>query len=161
MVDLNGAVEGAPVNRDAVESILALQSRMAVQLGGGIRTMAQVEAWLEAGLSRLILGSVAVKDPDLVRQAAKAFPNQIVVGLDARNGWVATEGWLETSDVQALDLAKAFEDSGVAAIIYTDIDRDGALTGSISPPPQIWRGPFRSPHHCLRRVKGYGRFAGF
>ena len=130
VVDLNGAVEGQPVNRAAVESILAsVKDRMQVQLGGGIRTLAQIEAWLDAGLSRVILGSIAVKNPDLVKEAAKAFPNQVVVGLDARDGWVATEGWLENSDVQAVDLAKAFEDSGVTAIIYTDIDRDGALTG--------------------------------
>ena len=130
VVDLNGAVTGQPVNRAAVESILAaVKGRMHVQLGGGIRTLAQIETWLDAGLSRVILGSIAVKDPDLVRAAARAFPDQVVVGLDARDGWVATEGWLETSDVQAIDLAKAFEDSGVTAIIYTDIDRDGALTG--------------------------------
>ena len=130
VVDLNGAVAGTPVNKGAVQDILAsTKGRMQVQLGGGIRTLAQVETWLEAGLDRLILGSVAVKDPELVKTAAKTFPGQIIVGLDARDGFVATEGWLETSDVQALDLAKAFEDCGVAAIIYTDIDRDGALTG--------------------------------
>lgn len=130
VVDLNGAVAGSPVNRAAVADILAAtKGRMQVQLGGGIRTLAQVDAWIEAGLDRLILGSVALKDPELVKTAAKAYPNKIIVGLDARDGFVATEGWLETSNVQALDLAKVFEDCGVAAIIYTDIDRDGALTG--------------------------------
>ncbi len=130
VVDLNGAVEGRPVNAEAVASILShVKGRMQVQLGGGIRTLAQVEAWLEAGLSRVILGSIALRDPALVKAAAKAFPQQIVVGIDARDGRVATDGWLETSDTRALDLAKEFEASGVAAIIYTDIDRDGALTG--------------------------------
>jgi len=98
-------------------------------LGGGIRTLAQVESWLDAGLSRVILGSIALRDPALVKAAAKAFPEQIVVGIDARGGQVATDGWLKTSSTSALDLAKEFEASGVAAIIYTDIDRDGALTG--------------------------------
>ena len=102
---------GKPVNRNAVESIIAsVKGRMAIQLGGGIRTLSQIETWLAAGLSRVILGSIAVENPDLVRTAAQAFPGQIVVGLDARNGLVATQGWLETSDVTALDLAKAFED---------------------------------------------------
>ena len=137
VVDLNGAVEGQPVNRVAVESILtSVKGRMNVQLGGGIRTLAQIEAWLAAGLSRVILGSIAVNNPELVKAAAKAFPDQIVVGLDARDGWVATQGWLKTSDVQAMDAAKAFENSGVAALIYTDINRDGALTGVNIPSTQ-------------------------
>ena len=130
VVDLNGAVEGKPVNEAAVSSILqAVQGRMQVQLGGGIRTLEQIEAWLKTGLSRVILGSIALRDPALVKSAAKAFPDQIVVGIDARDGKVATDGWLKTSETLALDLAKEFEASGVAAIIYTDIDRDGALTG--------------------------------
>jgi len=128
VVDLNGAVEGRAVNRASVEQILSAVS-MPVQLGGGIRDMAGIEMWLERGLARVILGTVALINPDLVRDAAKAFPGQVAVGIDARGGMVATDGWLETSTVTAADLAKAFEDAGVAAIIYTDIDRDGALQG--------------------------------
>ena len=130
VVDLDGAVKGQPVNAEAVSSILtAVKGRMQVQLGGGIRTMQHVEQWLDAGLSRVILGSVALRHPELVKTAAKAFPDQIVVGIDAREGRVATDGWLATSQTHALDLAKEFEASGVAAIIYTDIDRDGAMGG--------------------------------
>lgn len=128
VVDLNGAVEGRAVNRSSVEEILNAVT-IPVQLGGGIRDMAGIEMWLERGLSRVILGTVALTNPDIVRDAAKAFPGQVAVGIDARGGRVATEGWLETSDVDAVDLAKAFEDAGVAAIIYTDIDRDGAMQG--------------------------------
>lgn len=128
VVDLNGAVEGRAVNRASVEQILAAVS-MPVQLGGGIRDMAGIEMWLERGLARVILGTVALTQPDLVREAARVFPGRVAVGIDARDGMVATEGWLETSSVTAGDLAKAFEDAGVAAIIYTDIDRDGALQG--------------------------------
>jgi len=128
LVDLNGAFAGAPVNADAVEAILAKIS-VPAQLGGGIRDMETIETWLTKGLSRVILGTVAVKNPALVHEAAKAFPGQIAIGIDARGGMVATEGWAETSDVAATDLGRKFEDAGVAAIIYTDIDRDGAMQG--------------------------------
>ncbi|MEM9476239.1 MAG: 1-(5-phosphoribosyl)-5-[(5-phosphoribosylamino)methylideneamino]imidazole-4-carboxamide isomerase [Pseudomonadota bacterium] len=128
LVDLNGAFAGAPVNARAVEAILAAID-VPAQLGGGIRDMATIERWLSAGLSRVILGTVAVENPDLVRDAARAFPGQIAVGLDARNGRVATKGWAEDTDMQVTDLARAFEDAGIAAIIYTDIDRDGAMQG--------------------------------
>ena len=128
LVDLNGAFAGRPVNADAVESILANIS-VPAQLGGGIRDLATIETWLSKGLSRVILGTVAVENPDLVREAAKTFPGQVAVGLDARNGFVATRGWAEETDMQVTDLAKAFEDAGIAAIIYTDIDRDGAMGG--------------------------------
>jgi len=128
VVDLNGAFAGKPVNGEAVRAILAA-TKNPVQLGGGIRSMAQVEAWLAEGVSRVILGSVAAKDPALVRAAAASFPGRIVVGIDARGGMVATEGWAETSDIAAAELAMRFEDVGVAAIIYTDIARDGMKTG--------------------------------
>lgn len=128
VVDLDGAFAGTSQNRDSVADILKTVS-MPVQLGGGIRKMEHVEAWLEAGISRLILGTIAVKDPDFVKSCAKAFPGKIAVGIDARDGFVAVEGWAEVSDLNALELAKAFEDSGVAAIIVTDIGRDGLKTG--------------------------------
>jgi phosphoribosylformimino-5-aminoimidazole carboxamide ribotide isomerase len=128
LVDLNGAFAGAPVNGAAVEAILGAIT-IPAQLGGGIRDMATIEGWLTKGLHRVILGTVAVRDPGLVRQAAKAFPEQVAVGIDARKGLVAVEGWAETTDLTALDLARKFEDAGVAAIIYTDIDRDGAMQG--------------------------------
>ena len=128
LVDLNGAFAGQPVNAEAVESILS-SIAVPAQLGGGIRDMATIEAWLSKGLARVILGTVAVENPDLVREAARAFPGQVAVGLDARNGRVATRGWAEETDVQVTDLARAFEDAGIAAIIYTDIDRDGAMGG--------------------------------
>jgi phosphoribosylformimino-5-aminoimidazole carboxamide ribotide isomerase len=128
LVDLNGAFKGAPVNGAAVEAILATIT-IPAQLGGGIRDMKTIEGWLAKGLRRVILGTVAVRDPGLVRTAAKAFPGQIAVGIDARKGMVAVEGWAETTDITALDLARKFEDAGVAAIIYTDIDRDGAMQG--------------------------------
>ncbi len=128
LVDLNGAFAGQPVNGAAVEAILAATS-IPAQLGGGIRDMATIEMWLTRGIARVILGTVAVENPDLVRQAAKAFPTQIAVGIDARAGLVATKGWATETNVQATDLAKSFEDAGVAAIIYTDIDRDGAMQG--------------------------------
>ena len=130
VVDLNGAFEGRAVNGAAVDAIIvAVGSTMRLQLGGGIRTMADIEAWLEKGLSRVILGTVAVRDPDLVRAAAKRFPGRIAVGIDAKGGKVAVEGWAETSQLTAVDLARQFEDAGVAAIIYTDVDRDGILAG--------------------------------
>lgn len=128
LVDLNGAFAGRPVNGSAVEAILA-RITVPAQLGGGIRDMATIEAWLEKGLSRVILGTVAVENPDLVREAARAFPGRIAVGLDARGGLVATRGWAQETDMQVTDLARAFEDAGIAAIIYTDIDRDGAMGG--------------------------------
>ncbi|TYO90205.1 1-(5-phosphoribosyl)-5-[(5-phosphoribosylamino)methylideneamino]imidazole-4-carboxamide isomerase [Oceanicella actignis] len=128
LVDLNGAFAGAPVNAAAVEAILARVS-IPAQLGGGIRDMAAIERWIEKGLARVILGTVAVRDPALVREAARAFPGRIAVGIDARDGMVAVEGWAQTTDVSALDLARRFEDAGVAAIIYTDIERDGAMQG--------------------------------
>jgi len=128
LVDLNGAFAGQPVNGAAVQAILAA-TNIPAQLGGGIRDMATIEMWLSRGIKRVILGTVAVENPDLVRQAARAFPTQIAVGIDARAGLVATKGWAHETNVQATDLAKSFEDAGVAAIIYTDIDRDGAMQG--------------------------------
>jgi phosphoribosylformimino-5-aminoimidazole carboxamide ribotide isomerase len=128
IVDLNGAFAGRPLNGPAVAAILGAIG-IPAQLGGGIRDLATIEAWLERGLARVILGTVAVKNPDLVREACRKFPGRIAVGIDARGGRVATEGWAETSDIPALDLAKAFEDAGVAAIVHTDIERDGALEG--------------------------------
>lgn len=132
IVDLNGAFAGEPVNGAAVESILAALS-IPAQLGGGIRDMATIEAWLAKGLARVILGTVAVENPELVREAAKAFPGQVAVGLDARGGKVATRGWAEETEMTVTDLARAFEDAGIAAIIYTDIDRDGAMGGPNTP----------------------------
>ena len=129
LVDLDGAFAGRPVNADAVERIVARVGDLPVQLGGGIRDLATIERWLERGVTRVILGTVAVKDPDMVAEACRAFPGRIVVGIDARAGRVATEGWAETSALAAPELAKRFEDAGVAAIVYTDIDRDGALEG--------------------------------
>ena len=128
LVDLNGAFAGEPVNAAAVEAILA-RIKVPAQLGGGIRDMATIERWLERGLARVILGTVAVENPDLVREAARAFPGQVAVGIDARGGKVATKGWAEETDVMVTDLARSFEDAGVAAIIYTDILRDGAMGG--------------------------------
>ncbi len=128
VVDLNGAFEGEPVNAAAVRAILETLS-IPVQLGGGIRSMTQIERWLTEGVARVILGTVAVRDPELVREAAAAFPGKVVVGIDARDGLVAIEGWAETSELTATELAKRFEDAGVAAIIHTDISRDGLLTG--------------------------------
>ena len=128
IVDLNGAVEGRPVNADAVAAILDAVE-MPVQLGGGIRDMETVERWLDAGVRRVILGTAALSNPELVMTACKRHPDRIAVGIDARDGRVAVEGWAKTSDVRALDLALKFEDSGVAAIIYTDINRDGLMTG--------------------------------
>ncbi len=128
LVDLNGAFAGAPVNAAAVGAIL-VRVRAPAQLGGGIRDMATIEAWLAKGLARVILGTVAVENPALVREAAAAFPGKVAVGIDARNGKVATKGWAEETDILVTDLAKSFEDAGVAAIIYTDILRDGAMKG--------------------------------
>lgn len=128
VVDLNGAFEGKPVNADAVEAIVSATGNP-VQLGGGIRTLADIERWLEKGLSRIILGTVAVRNPQLVEEACRRFPGRIAVGIDAKGGKVAVEGWAETSQMTAIELAAKFEGAGVAAIIYTDIDRDGILTG--------------------------------
>lgn len=128
LVDLNGAFAGEPVNGGAVDAILKALV-VPAQLGGGIRDMKTIETWLSKGLARVILGTVAVEDPDLVREAAKAFPGQVAVGLDAREGRVATRGWAEETDVMVTDLARKFEDAGIAAIVYTDINRDGAMAG--------------------------------
>jgi len=129
VVDLNGAFSGRPVNEDAVAGILAAAGEVPVQLGGGIRDMTTIELWLEKGVARVILGTVALRDPDLVREACREFPGRIAVGIDARDGRVAVEGWAETSTVTAMDLALRFEDVGVDAIIHTDIERDGAMGG--------------------------------
>jgi len=128
LVDLDGAFAGKPINAIAAAAILK-SVRIPVQLGGGIRNLATIEAWLGEGVTRVILGTVAVRDPDLVRQAARKFPGHIAVGIDARDGKVAIEGWAEKSETTGLELARRFEDAGVAAIIYTDIARDGVLAG--------------------------------
>ena len=128
VIDLNGSAEGRAVNGAAVESILKSVS-IPVQLGGGIRTLANIEGWIEAGVSRVILGTVAVRDPELVKAAAKAWPEQVAVSVDVRKGKVAVQGWLEDSGLDALTVARRFEDAGVSALIVTDIDRDGALMG--------------------------------
>lgn len=128
LVDLNGAFAGKPVNGESVSAILSAV-KIPVQLGGGIRDMATIEDWLVRGVRRVILGTVAVRDPGLVRAACRAFPGRVAVGIDARAGKVAVAGWAEETEISAHDLARRFEDAGVAAIIYTDIDRDGALQG--------------------------------
>jgi len=128
VVDLNGAFAGQPVNADAVQAILGAVA-VPVQLGGGIRDLETIAFWLDAGVRRTILGTVAVRDPDLVRQACREFPGRIALGIDAKDGRVAVEGWAEVSELAALELAKRFEDAGAAAIIYTDIARDGAMQG--------------------------------
>ena len=128
LVDLNGAFAGTPVNAAPVEAILKA-CPVPAQLGGGIRDMATIERWIDKGLARVILGTVAVESPDLVREAARAFPGRVAVGLDARNGYVATRGWAKETDLKVTDLARSFEDAGIAAIIYTDILRDGAMKG--------------------------------
>ena len=128
VVDLNGAFAGRPVNGDAVDNILGAVS-LPVQLGGGIRDLATIEMWLGKGVARVILGTAAVRDPGLVRDACRAFPGAVAVGIDARGGKVAIEGWAETSELTAVELAERFADAGVAAIVYTDIDRDGVLEG--------------------------------
>ncbi len=128
IVDLNGAFAGKPVNGNAVESILKSVT-VPVQLGGGIRTMANIEDWLSKGVARVILGTAALRDPSLVRQACKLFPGRIAVGIDAKGGRVAVAGWAESSELGAIDLSSRFEDAGVSALIFTDIDRDGILQG--------------------------------
>jgi phosphoribosylformimino-5-aminoimidazole carboxamide ribotide isomerase len=128
LVDLNGAFEGRPVNGKAVEEILQAIS-IPVQLGGGIRDLATIEHWLSRGVARVILGTIALRNPDIVREACKEFPGEIVVGIDAKAGHVAVEGWGESSSLTAIELGKRFEDAGVTAIVFTDIDRDGILKG--------------------------------
>jgi phosphoribosylformimino-5-aminoimidazole carboxamide ribotide isomerase len=128
VVDLNGAIEGKAVNEAAVQAIMAAVS-IPVQLGGGVRTLGQIETWIEAGISRVILGTIAVRQPELVRKAAAEWPEQIAIAIDVKDGRAAIEGWTEVSDVSAADMARRFEDAGVSALIVTDISRDGALTG--------------------------------
>jgi phosphoribosylformimino-5-aminoimidazole carboxamide ribotide isomerase len=128
LVDLDGAFAGKPVNGDAVKTILEAVA-IPVQLGGGIRHLRTVEAWLEKGVDRVIIGTAAVRDPDLVREAARLYPGRIAVGIDARDGLVAIEGWAKTSQISAIDLGHRFEDAGVAALVYTDISRDGVMKG--------------------------------
>jgi phosphoribosylformimino-5-aminoimidazole carboxamide ribotide isomerase len=128
VVDLDGAFAGKPMNVTAVERILEMVG-LCVQLGGGIRDMATIEGWLEKGINRVIIGTAAVRDPALVKEAAKKFPKRVAVGLDARDGKVAVQGWAETSELSALEIARRFEDAGVAAIVYTDVSRDGMLKG--------------------------------
>jgi len=128
VVDLDGAFAGKPMNAQAVETMLKAVT-MPLQLGGGIRDLATVEAWLAKGVARVIIGTAAVRDPELVKSAAKRFPGHVAVGLDARDGKVAVQGWAETSEIKALDIAQRFEDAGVSAIVFTDIERDGALAG--------------------------------
>lgn len=171
VVDLNGAFEGESANAEAVKAILA-STKAPVQLGGGIRTRAHIDAWLEAGISRVILGTAALRNPDLVKDAARALPGKIVVGIDAKDGMVAVEGWAETSDMSAIELAKAFEGCGVAALIVTDIARDGmktgvnvAFTGALADAvsiPVIASGGVASVQdiHDLRAHKGQRPIAG-
>ena len=128
VVDLNGAFSGKPVNAAAVDSVLEA-THLKIQLGGGIRTLAAIEGWLDKGVARVVLGTVALRDPALVRDACTRWPGKVAVGVDARAGHVAVEGWAESSDITALALARQFDDAGVAAIIHTDIDRDGAMRG--------------------------------
>lgn len=129
LVDLNGALQGKSINSDAIKDILS-SLKIPVQLGGGIRTRENIEYWLDLGIERVILGTIATKDPEFVREACKLFPNKIVVGIDAKNNKVAVEGWGKESDIEVIELAKMFEDSGVAAIIYTDISKDGTMQGA-------------------------------
>jgi phosphoribosylformimino-5-aminoimidazole carboxamide ribotide isomerase len=170
VVDLNGAFAGQPVNAQAVRDILASVT-VPVQLGGGIRDMAAIETWFKAGISRIILGSAAVKNPILVHQACRNFPGRIAVGIDARNGYVATEGWADTSNLSAHDLGLRFQDAGAAAIIFTDIARDGMLEGvnidqtlelaHALTTPIIASGGIGGPHHLQAlRDASEGRIAG-
>jgi phosphoribosylformimino-5-aminoimidazole carboxamide ribotide isomerase len=128
LVDLDGAIEGNAVNSTAVRNILS-EVTLPAQLGGGIRNMEAIDRWLEAGIARVILGTIALEDPALVKAACKAYPGKIAIGIDARNGMVAVKGWVETSTISAMELALRFEDAGAAAIVFTDIDRDGAMGG--------------------------------
>jgi phosphoribosylformimino-5-aminoimidazole carboxamide ribotide isomerase len=129
VVDLDGAFAGKPMNAAAVVAVLAALTRMPVQLGGGIRDMRTIDGWLDKGVARVIIGTAAVRDPDLVREAARRHPGRIAVGIDARDGLVAVDGWAKSSQLTAIELGRRFEDAGVAAIIYTDIARDGVLKG--------------------------------
>jgi len=129
VVDLDGAFAGKPMNAAAVDAVLAALTRMPVQLGGGIRDMRTIDGWLDKGVARVIIGTAAVRDPDLVREAARCNPGRIAVGIDARDGLVAVDGWAKSSQLTAIELGRRFEDAGVAAIIYTDIARDGVLKG--------------------------------
>ena len=144
VVDLNGAFAGRSVNGAAVEAILAA-ARVPVQLGGGIRDIAAIERWVRAGVRRVILGSAAVQTPELVWEACRAFPGQVAVGIDARDGMVATQGWAEATQIRALELALRFEDAGAAAVIYTDIGRDGMLTGLDLDQTLALAGSLRTP----------------
>jgi phosphoribosylformimino-5-aminoimidazole carboxamide ribotide isomerase len=166
LVDLNGAVEGRPVNSDVVMSIVR-EVALPVQLGGGIRDLVTIEHWLSLGVNRVILGTVALKNPQLVKEACRLYPERIVVGVDARDGNVAVQGWVETSEINVVDLALRFEDAGVSAIIYTDIQRDGILSGPdldgsrrlaerISTPVIVSGGI--SSHDDLERVKALESF---
>jgi phosphoribosylformimino-5-aminoimidazole carboxamide ribotide isomerase len=128
LVDLDGAIEGSSINSAAVRNILS-QVKIPAQLGGGIRNMAAIDRWLDAGLARVILGTVALEDPELVKTACREYPDKVAIGIDARNGMVAVKGWVETSTISAMELALRFEDAGAAAIVFTDIDRDGAMGG--------------------------------
>lgn len=129
LVDLNGAFEGQPVNGDIVRAIAAAHPDLPVQIGGGIRSLETIEFYLNAGVTYVILGTKAVKEPNFVREACRRFPGHIIVGIDAKDGWVATEGWADVSSVNAVDLAKDFADAGVSSIVYTDIARDGMMQG--------------------------------
>lgn len=129
LVDLNGALEGKSINSDSIKEIID-SLEIPIQLGGGIRTSENIEHWLNLGIERVILGTIATKDPNFVKQACKEFPNKIVVGIDAKNNKVAVEGWGKESNIEVIELAKMFEDSGVAAIIYTDISKDGTMEGA-------------------------------
>ena len=129
VVDLDGAFAGKAVNGEAVDAIIASSNGVPIQLGGGIRSVADAGAWLDRGISRVILGTVAVREPQVARDACRAFPGKVAVGIDAKDGKVAVEGWADVSELYVIDLAKRFEDVGVAAVIYTDINRDGAMTG--------------------------------
>lgn len=129
LVDLNGAFAGEPVNGEVVQAIAKAYPQLPIQIGGGIRSLETIEAYVKAGVSYVIIGTKAVREPAFVAEACKAFPGRVIVGLDAKNGWVATDGWAEVSDVQATDLAKQFDALGVSAIVYTDIARDGMMQG--------------------------------
>ncbi|MES2720376.1 MAG: 1-(5-phosphoribosyl)-5-[(5-phosphoribosylamino)methylideneamino]imidazole-4-carboxamide isomerase [Pseudomonadota bacterium] len=129
LVDLNGAFAGEPVNGDIVRAIATRWPQLPVQIGGGIRSLETIEAYVRAGVSYVILGTKAVKEPSFVREACQAFPGRVIVGIDAKDGWVATDGWAEVSSVQAVDLARQFKADGISAIVYTDIARDGMMQG--------------------------------
>ena len=158
IVDLNGAFAGRPVNGAAVDAILQTTT-LPVQLGGGIRDLATIDYWLARGVARVILGTLAVKAPDMVRDACRQFPGRIAVGIDARGGRVAVEGWAETSTLTALELAERFEDAGVAAIIYTDIDRDGLLQGVNADATMALAAAIRTPVIASGGVSNLGDLA--